>query len=94
MAKASEQVFSISSHVTFLLMTSRRRWVPASAAKVRPLLRTLVVFSMRLWEKLSIRREGSDRLTCSFGAHSFRSSSSSSSWLWSEVDRLERLSSS
>ena len=51
-------------------------------------------FSMRLWEKLSIRREGSDRLTCSFGAHSFKSSSSSSSWLWSEVDRLERLSSS
>ena len=41
-----------------------------------------------------IRREGSDRLTCSFGAHSFKSSSSSSSWLWSEVDRLERLSSS
>ena len=94
MAKASEQVFSISSQVTFLLMTSRRRWVPASAAKVSPLLRTLVVFSMRLWEKLSIRREGSDRLTCSFGAHSFKSSSSSSSWLWSEVDRLERLSSS
>ena len=92
--KASEQVFSISSQVTFLLMTSRRRWVPASAAKVRPLLRTLVVFSIRLWEKLSIRREGSERLTCSLGAHSFRSSSSSSSWSWSEVDRLDRLSSS
>ena len=88
------QVFSISSQVTFLLMTSRSRWVPASAAKVRPLLRTRVVFSIRLSEKLSIRSEGSDRLTCSAGAQLFRSSSSSSSWLWSEVDRLDRLSSS
>ena len=85
---------SICSQVTFLLMTSRRRWVPASAAKVRPLLRTLVVFSTSDWEKLSTRSEGSDRLTWSASAQLFSSSRMSSSREWSEVERLERLSSS
>ena len=51
-------VFSISSIVTFLLITSRRRCVPASGAKVRPLLRTREVFSTRDCEKLSMRRLG------------------------------------
>ena len=41
-------------------MTSRRRWVPASAAKVKPLLRTFVVFSTSDCEKLSTRSEGSE----------------------------------
>ena len=85
---------SIWSQVTFLLMTSRRRWVPASAAKVKPLLRTLVVFSTRDCEKLSTRRDGSDRLTWSVSAQEFSSSRISSRREWSEVDRLERLSSS
>ena len=51
-----------SSSVMFLLMTSRMRWVPASGAKVSPLLRTRLIWLSRSWEKLSIRREGRDRL--------------------------------
>ena len=85
---------SICSHVTFLLMTSRKRWVPASAAKVRPLLRTFVVFSTSDSEKLSTRRDGSDKLTWSASAQEFSSSRISSSREWSEVDRLDRLNSS
>ena len=69
-------------------MTSRRRCVPASGAKVKPPLRTRVVFSTRLCEKLSTRSEGSVMLTCWAGVHSSMSSSSVSSWLWSLVDRL------
>ena len=88
------QVRSICSQVTFLLMTSRRRWVPASAAKVRPLLRTLVVLSTMLLEKLSTRSDGSDRLTWSASAQAFSRSRSSSNREWSEVERLVRLSSS
>ena len=34
--KAVRQDWRMSSSVTFLLMASRRRWVPASGAKVRP----------------------------------------------------------
>ena len=63
-AKAVRQEASRSSWVTFLLMTSRSRWVPASGAKVRPLLRPLARRSIRLMEKLSARRLGRDRFTC------------------------------
>ena len=35
-AKAASMAENKSSSVTFLLMTSRSRWVPASGAKVRP----------------------------------------------------------
>ena len=56
------QVVRISSSVTFLLITSRSRWVPASGAKVRPLLRTFCSRSISSREKLSARREGRDRL--------------------------------
>ena len=46
----------------FLLITSRMRWVPASGAKVSPLLRTRSIFSSSPGEKVSIRSEGSERL--------------------------------
>ena len=69
---------STSSSVTFLLMTSRRRWVPASAAKVRPLFLMRETFSINSFEKLSTRRLGSDRLTRCCGVQASRSSSSGS----------------
>ena len=62
--------------------------VPASGANVRPLLRTREVFSTRDCEKLSMRRLGRDMLTCSLPVHSSMSSSSSSNWPWSLVERL------
>ena len=46
-------------------MTSRRRWVPASGAKVRLDLRTELIFSTSSSEKLSTRKEGNDKLTWS-----------------------------
>ena len=65
------------------------------SAKVRPLLRTFSgFFPPRDCEKLSTRRDGSDRLTWSVSAQEFSSSRISSRREWSEVDRLERLSSS
>ena len=38
------------------------RWVPASGAKVSPLLRTRLIWFINPSEKLSIRSEGRDRL--------------------------------
>ena len=60
--KALAQVDRISSSFRFLLMTSRSRWVPASGAKVKPLFRTVWSFSISSLEKLSARREGTERL--------------------------------
>ena len=60
--RAVAQVERISSSVTFLLMASRRRCVPASGANVRPLLRTCCSRSMRSREKLSARSDGRERL--------------------------------
>ena len=56
------QVFSSSSSVTFLFITSRRRCVPASGAKVSPPRRTFCRRLMSSMEKLSARRLGSERL--------------------------------
>lgn len=58
-----EQALSRSSSYRFLLITSRRRWVPASGAKVRPLLRTFWMFSIRSRLKLSARSDGRARFT-------------------------------
>ena len=44
--KTVRAVSMISSSVIFLLITSRRRWVPASGAMVKPVLRTRRICSM------------------------------------------------
>ena len=59
------QVRRTSSSVTFLLITSRRRCVPASGAKVRDDLRTAATRSISSLEKLSTRSDGSAILTAS-----------------------------
>ena len=59
-------------------MASRRRWVPASGAKVSPDLRTCCTRSIRPREKLSARREGRDRETLLGSHHSSRPSHSPS----------------
>ena len=58
-------VFISSSSWTFLLITSRRRWVPASGANVRPLFRTDLIFVINSLENPSTRREGRDTLVFS-----------------------------
>lgn len=50
--KAVAQVERISSSVTFLLIASRRRCVPASGANVRPLLRTFWMLHHELPRKI------------------------------------------
>ena len=76
-AKATAQDFIISFSVMFLLITSRRRCVPASGAKVSPPVRTLETFCISSSEKLSIRSEGSERLTWASSVQERRSSVSS-----------------
>ena len=61
---AISHAWSTSSSRMFLLITSRRRWVPASQAKVRPLLRVFCTRCINSALKLSARSEGSDRLIC------------------------------
>ena len=63
-----------------MLITSRRRCVPASGAKVRPLLRTFATFSISSGEKLSMRSEGSERFTLSRSVQGSMSDSKSSRW--------------
>ena len=75
--KAIETVRLSSSSCTFLLMTSRRRCVPASGAKVRPLLRTEAILSVSSVEKLSTRSDGSETLTRSSSVQVCSVSSSS-----------------
>ena len=53
----------ISSSVSPLLMTSRRRWEPASGAKVRLLFLISCTLLMTSREKASMRREGREMLT-------------------------------
>ena len=79
--KATFTVWSSCSSVTFLLMTSRIRWEPASGAKVRPLFRTELMRSISSGEKLSTRRLGRERLTFSPSVHWWRVSISWLSWL-------------
>ena len=67
--KAVEQVFKSSSSVTFLLITSRNLWVPASGAKVKPPRRTVFSFSINSLEKPSTRSDGRDTLTFSRSVH-------------------------
>ena len=93
-AKALVQVRSTSSSVTFLLITSRIRWVPASGAKVSPLRRTLDSLSTSSSLKLSTRRLGRDKLILSRTVQSIREVSISLTQLWSEVDREHKDSSS
>ena len=56
--KASDTFSIRSASVTPLLITSRRRWVPASGAKVRDDLRTFWVSSRDSFSTLSMRRDG------------------------------------
>ncbi len=67
----------MSFWVIFLLITSRRRWEPASGAKVRPLFRTFCIFAASFGSNLSIRRDGSARLTFLSSVHKSRLSISS-----------------
>ena len=62
--KAFVHAANKSSSLTPLLITSRIRCVPASGAKVRPLLRTCCTFFAISMEKLSIRKDGKLTLTC------------------------------
>ena len=62
--KAFVHAANKSSSLTPLLITSRMRCVPASGAKVRPLLRTCCTFFAISMEKLSMRKDGKLTLTC------------------------------
>ena len=64
----------MSSSVTFLLMTSRSRCVPASGANVIELMRLLATYSA---SKLSTRVDGSEMATCRASHSGFSFSSSS-----------------
>ena len=55
----------ISSSVMPLLMTSRRRWLPASGASVMPVRRMEDMRSMMLSSMDPTRREGREREICS-----------------------------
>ena len=55
--------FKISSSVRPLLITLRRRWEPASGAKVRLLFFTSCTLLITSRENASIRRDGRDTLT-------------------------------
>ena len=79
-SKASEQALSRSSSVTFLLITSRMRWVPASGAKVRPALRTDCIFSNSSFRRESMRKLGKATDTRFFSIRSMISGSRS--WRW------------
>ena len=50
----------MSSSLTFLLMTSRRRCVPASGANVSEPVRTVEILSISSFVKLSARSDGSE----------------------------------
>ena len=62
-SKASVTERIKSSSVTPLLITSRRRWVPASGARVRPDFFTCWVSSRDCFTMLSMRMLGRDTLT-------------------------------
>ncbi len=62
-AKAASAAPKISSSVSCLRITSRSRCVPASGAKVRPVLRTSWILFASDTEKASARSEGSDTPT-------------------------------
>ena len=65
------------SSVTPLLITSRSLWVPASGAKVRPLFLTCCILCAKSMEKLSMRKDGREKLTFSSLKSANRSSTSS-----------------
>ena len=83
-----------SCSVMFLLIASRRRWLPASGAKVNPLLRTRCTSSSSRGVMLSMRSDGSERSICSCSAQPSIFSINSVSWLWSLVEREESETSS
>ena len=62
--KASETLLIRSSSVTPLLMTSRRRCVPASGANVRLVFFSFCVASSESFSTLSRRSDGSEIDTC------------------------------
>ena len=77
---ASVTARSRSSSVTFLLMTSRMRCVPASGAKVSPPFRTVCIFSRSSFKIESMRSDGKDTDTfCSAMSSMIRGKSACSS---------------
>ena len=78
--------FMIFSSVIFLFITSRSLCVPASGAKVIPVLRTFCTFSISSREKLSILKDGSDSPIFCFSVISSSPSVKSRSPLKSLVD--------
>ncbi len=65
--KAMRATLSRLASSTPLLITSRRRWVPASGAKVKPVFFPFCISLARFMEKLSTRSDGSETLIF-FGA--------------------------
>jgi hypothetical protein len=57
-AKALRQVESRSSSVIPLLITRRRRSLPASGARVKPVLRTRLIWSMMAGLSVPTRIDG------------------------------------
>ena len=74
--KAVLQVFNSSSSFTFLLIASLNLCEPASGAKVKPLLRTVLIFDIISSVKPSTLNDGKEILTCSSTDHLFNSVSS------------------
>ena len=62
-SKASSTVVMMSCSLMFLLITSRSRWVPASAAMVTPVLRTRLIRSIIRELKVPARSEGNETAT-------------------------------
>ena len=75
-SKASCAERSRSSSCTPLLMTSRRRWVPASGANVSPALRTDCMRSRSSFMNASMRRDGNEIETRFFSNSSMISGTS------------------
>ncbi len=91
---ASRAAPSRSSSVTFLLMTSRRRCVPASGAKVRPpFLRPATNVAMST-PKESRRCEGMETRTPESAYSAFSRVRISRIWEWSVLESDVRLTSS
>ena len=79
----------MSSSVTFLFMTSRRRWVPASGAKVSPVFLDAPTAAAMSTPKESSRWEGMLTFMPLAESSSFRPLSISAHCEWSVVERDE-----
>ena len=80
-SKACLAPFRITSSVRPLLITSRRRWEPASGAKVRLLFLISWTLLITSREKASMRREGREMFTPLPLNSSMRKLTRPSSWL-------------